>query len=94
MKPSAFLINTSRGPLVDEDSLIKALEEKKIAGAALDAFDDEPLALNHPFRKLENIITTPHIGFVTERTYRVFYSGVVSAIKDWLNRRQQAFLEN
>jgi phosphoglycerate dehydrogenase-like enzyme len=94
MKPSAFLINTSRGPLVDEDSLIKSLEEKKIAGVALDVFDNEPLPLNHPFRKLENIIATPHIGFVTERTYRVFYSGVVSAIKDWLNRPQQAFLEN
>jgi phosphoglycerate dehydrogenase-like enzyme len=88
MKPSAFLINTSRGPLVDEDSLIKTLEENKIAGVALDVFDNEPLPLNHPFRKLENIIATPHIGFVTERTYRVFYSGVVSAIKDWINRSE------
>jgi phosphoglycerate dehydrogenase-like enzyme len=72
MKPTAYLINTSRGPLVDEDALIKTLEENKIAGAALDVFDKEPLDEGHPFRKLKNVLATPHIGFVTHDTYNLF----------------------
>jgi phosphoglycerate dehydrogenase-like enzyme len=84
MKATAFLINTSRGPLVDETALIDALHNKKIAGAALDVYGTEPLPEDHPFRKLDNVLATPHMGYVTEETYRVFYSDTVKAIEDWL----------
>lgn len=86
MKPTAYLINTSRGPLVDEDALIKSLEENKIAGAALDVFDKEPLNEGHPFRKLNNVLATPHIGFVTKDTYHLFFNDIVNALLDWLPR--------
>ncbi|MDF2430794.1 MAG: hypothetical protein JWP44_425 [Mucilaginibacter sp.] len=84
MKPSAYFINTSRGPLVDEKGLIEVLEQKKIAGAAMDVFDNEPLPANHPFRKLGKVLATPHIGYVTENTYKVFYEDTVNAILEWL----------
>jgi phosphoglycerate dehydrogenase-like enzyme len=84
MKPTAYLINTSRGPLVDENALIKSLEENKIAGAALDVFDKEPLDENHPFRKLKNVLATPHIGFVTQDTYNLFFNDIVKALLNWL----------
>ena len=84
MKPTAYLINTSRGPLVDEKALIKSLEENKIAGAALDVFDKEPLDDNHPFRKLNNVLATPHIGYVTHDTYNLFFNDIVKALLDWL----------
>jgi len=84
MKPTAFLINTSRGPLVREADLIEVLQEKKIRGAALDVYDTEPLNPDHPFRKLDNVLATPHIGFVTEDTYRLFYEDTVRAIESWL----------
>ncbi|MDQ0640014.1 phosphoglycerate dehydrogenase-like enzyme [Pedobacter sp. W3I1] len=84
MKPTAYLINTSRGPLVDENALIKSLEENKIAGAALDVFDKEPLDENHPFRKLKNVLATPHIGFVTQDTYNLFFNDIVKVLLNWL----------
>jgi phosphoglycerate dehydrogenase-like enzyme len=84
MKPSAYLINTSRGPLVDEPALIQALSEQKIAGAALDVYDTEPLPAVHPLRALSNVLATPHVGYVTEHTYRVFYRDTVLQIEDWL----------
>lgn len=84
MKPTAYFINTSRGPLVDEKALIEILEQKKIAGAALDVFDTEPLPADHPFRTLKNVLATPHIGYVTENTYRLFYEDTVKAIEEWL----------
>jgi phosphoglycerate dehydrogenase-like enzyme len=84
MKRTAFLINTSRGPLIHEQALIDVLQRKKIAGAALDVFDTEPLAAEHPFRKMENLVATPHIGYVTEETYRIFYQDTVKAIGEWL----------
>jgi phosphoglycerate dehydrogenase-like enzyme len=81
MKPTAYLVNTSRGPIVDEGALIAALQRKAIAGAALDTFDIEPLPPNHPFLKLPNTVLTPHVGYVTEEAYRSHYSGVVEDIR-------------
>ena len=71
MKPSAFFINTSRGPLVDEPALIRALEEGRIAGAGLDVFDEEPLPLDHPLRRLQNVTLSPHTGYVSDSNYEV-----------------------
>ncbi|HWV43972.1 D-2-hydroxyacid dehydrogenase family protein [Pseudorhodoplanes sp.] len=85
MKPSAFLINTSRGPIVDEAALINALQDKTIAGAGLDVFDVEPLPRDHVFRKLPNALITPHLGYVTQEGYRYFYGGTVEAIRAWLD---------
>ena len=84
MKSSAILINTSRGPIVDENALITALKDSAIAGAALDVFDTEPLRPDHPFRLLNNVIATPHIGYVTENTYRLYYGDTVKAITEWI----------
>ena len=85
MKPTAFLINTSRGPIIDEPALIVALRENRIAGAALDVFDTEPLARDHPFRTLRNALITPHLGYVTLETYRIFYSQTVEDIRAFLD---------
>jgi phosphoglycerate dehydrogenase-like enzyme len=85
MKPTAYYINTSRGPLVDENALVEVLQQKKIAGAAIDVFDTEPLPASHPFRKLSNVLATPHIGYVTQETYRVFYEDTVKAITEWMD---------
>ena len=71
MKPTAFFINTSRGPLVDELALVQVLQEKKIAGAGLDVFDQEPLPLDHPLRKLANVTLSPHTGYVSDSNYEV-----------------------
>ena len=71
MKPSAFLINTSRGPLVDEAALIEALKSKKIAGAGLDVFDQEPLPVDHPIRELDNVTLSPHNAYVNDTSYKV-----------------------
>ncbi|QES88503.1 D-2-hydroxyacid dehydrogenase family protein [Rhizosphaericola mali] len=84
MKPSAYLINTSRGPLIDENALIEVLTHNKIAGAAIDVFEQEPLSSTDSFRKVNNLVATPHIGYVTENTYRVFYTDVVKEIKEWI----------
>jgi len=84
MKPTAFLINTSRGPLVDEAALIAALQEKRIAGAGLDVFDQEPLPKDHPFCGLETVTMTPHLGFVTEVSMRRFYAGAALAVTAYL----------
>ncbi|SDE84710.1 Lactate dehydrogenase [Mucilaginibacter pineti] len=84
MKPLAYLINTSRGSLVDEAALIAALQNNEIAGAALDVYGTEPLGTEHPLRTLRNVLATPHIGYVTEQTYRVFYGDTVKQIEDWL----------
>lgn len=85
MKPDAYLINASRGPIVDEAALIAALREKRIAGAGLDVYDIEPLPGNHPFRALDNVVLSPHIGYVTGNTYRLFYGDMVEAIAGYLD---------
>jgi hypothetical protein len=85
MKPSAFLINTSRGPIVDEAALVDALRSGRIAGAGIDVFDIEPLPLDHPFRGLDNAQLSPHLGYVTEDTFRLFYSQTVEAVRAWLD---------
>lgn len=87
MKPTALLVNTSRGPIVDEVALIAALNDRRIRGAALDVFDQEPLPTDHPFRMLNNVLTTPHIGYVAEQVYQVFYGDASKAIADWLESR-------
>lgn len=74
MKPSALFINTSRGPIVDEQALVKVLQEKRIAGAGLDVFDLEPLPLDHPLRDLENVTLSPHLGYVSDDNYKVKFS--------------------
>jgi phosphoglycerate dehydrogenase-like enzyme len=85
MKPKSWLINTSRGPIVDEGALIQALTSRAIAGAALDVFDTEPLPADHPFRTLDNVLVTPHIGYVAEGLYRTFYGDAAADIATWLD---------
>ncbi len=84
MKPSAFLINTSRGPIVEEAALLSALGQRRIAGAGLDVFDLEPLPGNHPLRRLENVVLTPHLGYVTQENYRIYYAQMVEDIQAWI----------
>jgi phosphoglycerate dehydrogenase-like enzyme len=84
MKRSAYLVNTSRGPIVDEAALIAALRTGAIAGAGLDVFDEEPLPLDHPLRGLPNTVVTPHLGYVTEETYRVFHEQALGDIEAYL----------
>jgi len=84
MKPTARLINSSRGPIVDQAALIKALQARTIAGAAVDVFDTEPLPADHAFRTLDNVLATPHIGYVTEELYRTFYGDAAASIAAWL----------
>jgi phosphoglycerate dehydrogenase-like enzyme len=87
MKPTSWLINTSRGPIIEQDALLAALRSKSIAGAALDVFDVEPLPAGHPLRTLPNVLATPHIGYVTEDLYRTFYSDAAASIAAWLDAR-------
>jgi phosphoglycerate dehydrogenase-like enzyme len=85
MKPSALLVNTSRGPVVDTDALLDALEREVIAGAGLDVYDEEPLPPHHPLRSAPNVLLTPHLGYVTEEVYRTFFGDVVEAVLAWLD---------
>jgi phosphoglycerate dehydrogenase-like enzyme len=84
LKPTALLVNTSRGPLIDEKALVQTLIQNRIAGAALDVYDLEPLPPSHPLRTLPNVVTTPHIGYVTRENYQIFYSDAVEDIRAWL----------
>jgi phosphoglycerate dehydrogenase-like enzyme len=83
MKPNAIFINTSRGPIADEPALIAALRDRRIGGAALDTFDAEPLPADHPFRTLDSVVATGHIGYVTEESYRLYYGDTVENIRAW-----------
>lgn len=85
MKSSAFLVNTSRGPIVDEAALLAVLRERRIAGAALDVFEPEPLPPNHPLLALDNVVITPHLGYVTEEGYRLLYGQAVDGIRAFLD---------
>ena len=94
MKKSAYLINTSRGPIVDEKALIAVLQSKSIAGAGLDVFDIEPLPLDHPFRKMDNIVITPHLGYVSEQNYRKYFPDIVEDIRAWLDGKPVRVIES
>jgi phosphoglycerate dehydrogenase-like enzyme len=85
MKPTAYLINTSRGPIVDEKALVEALSAKRIAGAGLDVYDVEPLPVGHPLRKLDNTVLTPHLGYVTAENYSRYFPQMVEDIRGWLD---------
>ena len=85
MKPTAYIINTSRGPIIDEAALLAALRDKKIAGAGLDVFDVEPLPVDHPLRKMDNAVITPHLGYVSEQNYKNYFAGVAEDIRGFLD---------
>ncbi len=93
LKKEAFLVNTSRGPIVDEAALIDALERRAIAGAGLDVFDVEPLPADHPFRRLGNTVVTPHLGYVSLENYRCYYPAMVEDIRAWLDGEPIRVLE-
>ncbi|MCJ8207537.1 D-2-hydroxyacid dehydrogenase family protein [Pseudomonas sp. RGM2987] len=83
MKPTALLVNTARGPIVDEAALIDALRHKRLAGAALDVFAQEPLPTDHPFRTLDNVLATPHVGYVSRQNYQQFYAQMIEDLLAW-----------
>ena len=85
MKKTAYLINTSRGPIIDEQSLIAALKDKRIAGAGLDVFDIEPLPLDHPYRTMDNVVITPHLGYVSTQNYAKYFPDIVTDIRAFLD---------
>jgi D-3-phosphoglycerate dehydrogenase len=85
MKASAYLINTARAPIVDQTALLKVLQDRKIAGAGLDVFETEPLPLDHPYRKLDNVVITPHLGYVSEQNYRKYFPDIVEDIRAFLD---------
>jgi D-3-phosphoglycerate dehydrogenase len=93
MKPTSYLVNTSRGPLVDEAALLEALRHKQIAGAGLDVYDVEPLPVEHPLRKLDNVVLSPHLGYVTQENFRGSYGGVVEDIRAFLDGKPIRLLE-
>ena len=86
MRPSAYLINTSRAPIVNEAELIQALKDKRIAGAGIDVFDIEPLSNDHPFRTLPNVLATPHIGYVTKENYKIYFNEAIENINAFLRK--------
>ena len=85
MKKTAILVNTSRGPIVDEAALIAALKNRTIVHAGLDVYDKEPLPADHPLTKLDNVTLIPHLGYVVEESYRHFYDGTIEDIEAWLD---------
>ena len=85
MKKTAYIINTSRGPIIDEKALIAALNSKSIGGAGLDVYDVEPLPLDHPYRKMDNVVITPHLGYVSQQNYACYFPDIVDDIRQWLD---------
>ena len=94
MKPTAYIVNTSRGPIIDEAALLVALRDRKIAGAGLDVFDVEPLPVDHPLRKLDNVVLTPHLGYVAQQNYRAYFGGVVDDIRAFLDGKPVRVLKD
>jgi len=84
MKRDAVIVNTSRGPLIDEAALVAALRQGRLGGAGLDTFDQEPLPAGHPLRGMTNVVATPHLGYVTAETYAIYYGDAVEDIAAWL----------
>jgi phosphoglycerate dehydrogenase-like enzyme len=84
MKPTAYLINTARGPIVDEDALLETLQARKIAGAGIDTYSHEPLPIDSPLRKLDNVVITPHLGYVTAENYKRIYAEMIEGIGAFL----------
>src|SRR5262245_43929196 len=93
MKPSAYIVNTSRGPIIEEAALLAALRDGRIAGAGLDVFDVEPLPLDHPYRKIDNVVLTPHLGYVSEQNYRKYFPDIVEDIRAWLDGKPARVIE-
>jgi phosphoglycerate dehydrogenase-like enzyme len=85
MKPTAILVNTSRGPICDTEAVIEALQAGRLAYAGFDVYDKEPLAIDHKLRRVPNVILTPHIGYVTEENYRSSYPQIVENITSFLD---------
>ncbi|KJH78062.1 MULTISPECIES: D-2-hydroxyacid dehydrogenase family protein [unclassified Pseudomonas] len=83
MQPHSLLVNTARGPIVDEAALIKALQKQQLGGAALDVFEQEPLPAHHPFRTLDTVLATPHVGYVSQQNYQLFFSQMIEDIQAW-----------
>jgi phosphoglycerate dehydrogenase-like enzyme len=94
MKPTAYLINTSRGPIIDEAAMLAALRDKKIGGAGLDVFDIEPLPKDHPLRKMDNVVLTPHLGYVALKNYRNYFAGVVEDIRGFVDGKPVRVMTN
>jgi phosphoglycerate dehydrogenase-like enzyme len=93
LKSSSYLINTSRGPIVDEEALLESLSDARIAGAALDVYDNEPLLAKHPFTQLKNVVLTPHLGYVTTENLTIMYTQCVENIRNFLNEKPSRVLE-
>ena len=94
MKPTAYLINTSRGPIVDEAAMLAVLRDRKIAGAGLDVFDVEPLPKDHPLRKMDNVVLTPHLGYVALKNYQNYFAGVVEDIRGFIDGKPVRVMTN
>ncbi len=94
MKPTAYLINTSRGPIIDEAAMLAALRDKKIGGAGLDVFDVEPLPKDHPLRKMDNVVITPHLGYVALKNYQNYFTGVVEDIRGFIDGKPVRVMTN
>jgi D-3-phosphoglycerate dehydrogenase len=84
MKPTSYLINTARGPIVDEKALLDVLAGRRIAGAGLDVYDVEPLPLDHPYRRMDNVVMTPHLGYVSRQNYERYYPDILENIRGFL----------
>jgi len=93
MKPDAWIVNTARGPIIDRAALLAALNARRIGGAALDVFDDEPLPADDELRRLDNVVATPHVGYVTQENYRVMYQTTADNIAAFLDGKPQNVIE-
>ena len=93
MKKTAFLVNTSRGPIINENDLVEVLKDEKIAGAVLDVYEKEPLPENNKLRFLPNVLLTPHIGYVTAENYHIYYSQMIESLEACVNGKPIRVIE-